>query len=393
VIEPESPIEPQSTKTSPSADESYLKIQQLLQSDVEETNVIEKPSDTEIENDYILEEQAFEQEEDLPTEEEFLRESMENEIVQSYLEEQQQLHDRIDQLESKLTNNQGIEQQWHEQNQHVQNIENKQTQQSKKIAELEVALAQQKQSEQAAQQQAAEQQKIAEQYAQKEAEYYAEKQLESLSISVSSPEDYIVAMPLVNNVNSPIDDQYDDSEDNYKNTPNPSFELPLSLQSLNFADNISSELQASLVNLLLEAGQDAQKLLDIFSAQLSNKNDPDAVLSPAARFAKLLQRLQTGELNIEDTETLIIRAKGEKTPYQLEFERLEIIQQTAYSEQQRYFALYKQAAEEQSLSMEDYLETQSKTEFWQCLCDELRQSKYALRDLMVAQTAITDTLR
>ena len=338
-----------------------------------------------------IEAQVLEQEENLPTEAEFLRESMENEIVQCYIEEQQQLHDRIDQLESKLTNNQDIEQQWQAQNQHVQKIENQQTQQSKKITELEIALEQQKQAEQAAQQQAAQQQKIAEQYAQKEAEYYAEKQLENLSISIPSPEDYIVAMPLVNNVDSSIDNQYDDSEDNYKNAPNASFELPQNLQFLNFADNISSELQSKLVNLLLEAGQDAQKLLDIFSAQLSNKNDLDSVLSPTARFAQLLHRLQIGELNIEDTETLITRAKGEQTPYLLEFERLETIQQAAYSEQQRYLTIYKEAAEEQSLSMEDYLETQSKTEFWQRLCDELRQSEYALRDLMVARTAITNT--
>ncbi len=181
-------------------------------------------------------------------------------------------------------------------------------------------------------------------------------------------------------------DQTDDNQSEFNINPTdhhqavPKFDL----ENIHYADNIPPELQKDLAKLLPETGQHAQKLLDIFSAQLSNPNQ--SIQNPIVDFAHLVQRLQTGELDIEDTETLIARARGDKTPKQHEFDRLfgelEAVRHTADLNKQHYLDYYQHEAQANHMSVEQYIEDQDQMDFWQELCSTLKQSEYAIRDLM-----------
>jgi hypothetical protein len=371
---------------------------------------------------------------------ETLRAVVEQEVLRVQTQKQQALEAKISDLKQRLVHQSELEKQFVEQNQYIQTIQEQQAQQSEKlakfinieqeaqayiieydkqIAELKQTVQQQQASEQAAQEYAIQQQKVMEETIQKNADLQAEQVLQQSKIAeyqtqiaqaeakikeeyqvkiaqaefpVPAQQQLHVSATVIDAVTKEIRDteinqsDYNQSELDIDKSSNNQF-ISKS-DDLYYADNIPVELRKDLAELLPESTQHAQKLLDIFSAQLSNPNQP--IQNPIVDFAHLVQRLQIGELNIEDTETLIARARGDKTPQQYEFERLftdlEEIRHTAELNKQHYLEYYQRGAEDNHISVEEYIEDQDQMEFWQELCSTLKQSECAIRDLMAQDT-------
>jgi hypothetical protein len=49
---------------------------------------------------------------------------------------------------------------------------------------------------------------------------------------------------------------------------------------------------------------------------------------------------------------------------------------------QHYLDYYQREAQDNHISVEQYIEDQEQMDFWQALCSTLKQSEYAIRDLM-----------